>query len=161
MSFLNKLIAYQKKKLIKNFDAAVNHVKHGVYHNLKNELLKKNDEDYSGLMAAAVTNEIFGLTATTQEAKKFAEKFKKQIEAETRNLRHNKEIVKIINVCLRLRAKILYENISSGTNLTISGKAIENIKKYGLLLEQIDLPSTSKFIRNAKSFHKKSMNIVW
>lgn len=161
MSLLNKLLQYQRKKLIKNFDAAVNHVKHGIYHSLKGEILKSNDETYSGLLAAAVTNELFALQPTTEEARIFAHKNKKSIENEILNLKTKKEIVEILNICLRLRAKLLYENISSGTVLKINGKAIDNLKKHGLLIQEINLPTPKKFIAKARTFHKKAMNFIW
>lgn len=161
MSLLNKLKKYRKNKIIKNFDAAVNHVKHGIYHCVKNDLSKKHDEEFSGLMAASVVNEIFGLPATTQEAANFTKKNQKAIESEIRNLGTKKEVIKILNICLRLRAKIIYENISSGATLKISGKAIDNLKKYNLLLPDIELPSTTKFIRDARSFHKREMKFIW
>jgi len=161
MSIFNKLLQYQRKKMLKNFDAAVNHVKHGIYHSLKNETLKSNDEAFSGLLAAAVTNELFALQPTTQEAKIFALKNKKAIENEIINLKNKKTIVEMLNICLKLRAKILYENISSGTVSKINGKAIDNLKKYGLLLTDVVLPEPKKFITQARSFHKKAMNFIW
>jgi len=161
MSFLNRLIQIQRKKQFKNFDAGVNHVKHGIYHSLKGEILKSHDETYSGLLAAAVTNQLFALQPTTEEARTFALKNKKAIEHELINLNNKKDIVEILNICLRLRAKILYENISSGTVLKINGKAIDNLKKYGLLIAEIDLPTPQKFITHARKFHKKAMNFIW
>lgn len=161
MSLLNKLLLFQRKKLFKNFDAAVNHVKHGIYHSLKGEILKSKDETYSGLLAAAVTNKLFALQPTTEEAKAFALKNKKMIEHELINIKSKKDIVEILNICLRLRAKILYENISSGTVLKINGKAIDNLRKYGLLIPDIDLPEPKKFIIQARKFHKKAMNFIW
>lgn len=161
MSLLTRIISFQKKKHFKNFDAAINHVKHGVYHSIKKEFLKKHDDTYSGLMAAAVTNEIFALEATTKEARLFAAENKKNISDEISNIKNNPEIIRIINICLKLRAKVLFENISSGTSLTISSKAIENLKKNGLLIQNIELPTTKKFIKDARLFHKKAMNIVW
>lgn len=161
MSFINKIIQYQRKKLFKNFDAAVNHVKHGIYHSIKGELSKTNNDEFAGLLAAAVTNELFALQATTPEAKDFASKNKHSIEAEIKKLRNNTEILKILNICLRLRAKIIYENVTSGTALKINGKAIDNLRKYGLFIVDIELPSTAKFIGLSRKFHKKAMNLIW
>ena len=161
MTLLNKLLQFQRKKLIKNFDAAVNHVKHGIYHSLKGEILKSQDETYSGLLAAAVTNELFALQPTTEEARVFALKNKKAIEHEIGGLKTQKEVVEILNICLRLRAKILYENITSGTVLKINGKAVDNLKRHGLLIPDIDLPTPKKFITKARAFHKKAMNFIW
>ena len=161
MSFLKRIINFQRKKFFNSFDAAINHVKHGIYHSLKNELLKKHDDTYSGLMAAAVTNEIFALEATTQEAKKFASEHRKSIIAEIQTIKKHPELIRILNICIKLRAKVLYENMPSGTSLTISSRAIDNLKKNGLLLQEIELPTPKKFIRDAKFFHKKAMNIVW
>lgn len=161
MSFINKIIQHQRKKLFKNFDAAVSHVKHGIYHSIKGELSKTHNDEFSGLLAAAVTNELFALPATTPEAKDFASKNKKNIEAEIKKIRNNTEILTILNICLRLRAKIIYENVTSGTALKINGKAIDNLRKYGLLIANIELPSTAKFISQSKKFHKKAMNLIW
>jgi len=161
MSILNRLLQFPQKKLIKNFDAAVNHVKHGIYHSLKGEFIKSQDETYSGLLAAAVTNELFALQPTTEEARIFALKNKKVIEHQISALKNNKEITEILNITLRLRAKMIYENVSSGTVIKINGKAIDNLKKYGLLIPDINLPTPKKFIAKARAFHKKAMNFIW
>ncbi|WP_027359626.1 hypothetical protein [Desulforegula conservatrix] len=161
MSLLNRLLQFPQKKLIKNFDAAVNHVKHGIYHSLKSEFIKSQDETYSGLLAAAVTNELFALQPTTEEARIFALKNKKVIEHQISDLKNKKEITEILNITLRLRAKMIYENVSSGTVIKINGKAIDNLKKYGLLIPDINLPTPKKFIAKARAFHKKAMNFIW
>ena len=145
-------MVYRKKVLLKKMLSGVDMVKVGVYGRLSSRFKAKYGEVKAGLLAAAVTNEVYSESLSNLDAKKFLESHKDIVERELSSLQNDDEIRNIVTQAIRVKATVSYaKDVRNQESLL---NPIEKLKKFGILVSGGDAPSPGTFLPMAYEFYQ-------
>jgi hypothetical protein len=154
MGLFSKL--FKRKNVFQKIDESIDIIKHGVYLRLLSKYNAKYDFGLDGLLAAAVTNEMFSEFSSSVEGKEFQATHRDLIDKELYLLKSEEEIKNIISSALRIRMKIIYETQTSGSYDKDLGKPYAKLRSLGLADHDAEIPTPEKFISMAEKFFKSS-----
>lgn len=160
MGLFSRFSNYRKKKFIGKLDMAINQVKHGTYNILFKRYMERFDRDYSGKLAAAVTNALFTDPPLGKEAEAFLEENKKGVETELISLKDDKEIGFLVADAVQTRALVIYRNQQSGSMDHNFGKSYEILRQLNFIKKNEDVTRPKLFITKAEKYFRMSLKQV-
>ncbi len=157
MGIFSKLRGFfgNEQDLNKRMANAVDFVKIGLYLHIHTTYKMEYGKEYAGMLAAAVTNELFLDDPSNERGKEFLEKpaNKSKVIDAIKALTKNEEIRKIITEAIRVKATVIFGE--KGKDDPLVEKIIVHIKKLkdiGILIPGGDFPEPSTFIPMATEF---------
>ncbi|MBU1171930.1 MAG: hypothetical protein KKD44_20440 [Proteobacteria bacterium] len=160
MGIISNIFTSRKKKLHRKIDMAIDQVKHGTYNILFMRYLERFDRDFSGHLAAAVTNALFAEKPLGKDAQGFLEKNRKEVESETLLLKGDDEIGFLVADAVQIRSMIVFAVQKSGTYDLNFGKSLELLRKLDLLKKPEEVTKPGLFIVKADKYFKATLKKV-
>lgn len=160
MALLSWLTTRKRKKIHRKLDMAIDQVKHGTYNILFMRYLERYDRDFSGSLAAAVTNALFSEKAVTKTAQDFLENNKKTVESELYALKGDSEIGFLVADAVQIRAMIIYNSQQSGAIDHNFGKAYDILRKLDFMKKKDQVTKPNLFIVKADKYFRKTLKEV-
>lgn len=157
MGFLDKLAIRRRKKFIEKIDYGITQVKHGVYLRLERRFRDVYGEVDAGMIAAAITNELFSEKALTDTAVEYAKNNRAQIKKEIEALKSDDEIKRAVSDTLNVKMTVLYNTLSSGSQVKDIGQPINNLRKMGLFAPGESKLGSKEFQYMAEKFYSKGL----
>ena len=133
--------------------SGVDMVRIGIFGRLAYRYASKMEREKAGLLAAAVTNELFSSSPSNPKAEKFLESNRELIEREIYNLRDDDEIRNAITQAIRVKALVLHEK-TENTQETLA--LLEKLLKLGILVPGGETPSPDIFLPMALEFYEST-----
>ena len=152
MGLFSRFSTYRKKKFIGKLDMAIDQVKHGTYNVLFRRYLDRFDREFSGKLAAAVTNALFTEKPVGKEADNFFNDNKKLVDTELYSLKNDKEIGFVVADAVQTRAQIIYMNQKSGSFDHNFGKSYEILRKLNFIKKNDEVSRPKLFIIKAEKY---------
>lgn len=104
---------------------------------------QQEEESYAGLLAAAMMNELFGITNTQEKFARFHEVNREVVEEELGNVASRFEPLKILLTdALRMHFLCNEQEGINDSSMTI----LEKAREYGILIEERDVPLPKGFM---------------
>lgn len=144
----------RKKKLFEKMLTGVDTVKMGVYVRLKSKFLREHDEDFSGLLAGAVINELFSNVPSNPQGNKFLDSNQELIKSELENLAGDEEIRHTVTQAARVRSIVQTEENPREVEANVA--ALEKLKDLGILISGGEIPTPEAFLQMAEEFYQAS-----
>lgn len=160
MGILSNIFTSRKKKLHRKLDVAIDQVKHGTYNVLFMRYLERYDRDFSGKLAAAVTNALFAEKPVVKDAQEFLEKNRKTVDAETLALKGDEELGFLVADAVQTRSMIVYSSQRSGSYDLNFGKSHELLRKLDFLKKPDEVSKPGLFVVKADKFFRETLNKV-
>ena len=148
---------FDGKRYFKQVDTAINYAMHGAYNRLYKKYCAYYDSDKAGLLAAAVTNEIFSKKPVGERGITFFQTKTKLIKNAVSELQFDEGIKQITYFSLAIKTQVIFNAQQSGAydkNLSIP---LKKLKELSLLPENQDVPQPKKFFQMAKKYYNKSL----
>jgi hypothetical protein len=145
-------LVHRKKTLLKRMVSGIDMVKIGVYGRLSQRFKAKYGEEQVGLLATAVTNELFSELPSNPSAEKFLKSNKDIVERELSNLRSDDEICNAVTQAVRVKLTISYDKGNHTQEQLFD--PLEKLKKFGILVSGGDTPSPDTFLPMAYDFYQ-------
>ena len=146
-----------KKSFLQHIDNGINQIKHGVYLRLANQYHDQYDSETSGLLAAAVTNELFGLTPINEEGRGYLETHKELVEQEIMRLKDDEDILNATIHAMKIKMDLVYQHQKSGDYDKNLGKPYVKLVARGFVPETFEALTPKAFIKMAQLFYKASL----
>lgn len=144
----------------RKLDVAIDQVKHGTYNILFMRYLKRYDRDYSGSLAAAVTNSLFNEKPVGLEAEEFLSSNRQTVDTEVMALKGDEEIGFLVADAVQIRAMIVFSSQQSGAYDLHFGKSLELMRKLDFLKKKDDVTKPGLFIAKADKYFRKTVKEV-
>lgn len=160
MGPLSWLASRKRKKLHRKLDMAIDQVKHGTYNILFMRYLERFDRDFSGSLAAAVTNTLFTEKPVGKIAEDFLAANKKTVESELYALKDDPEIGFLVADAIQTRATAIYNNQQSGSFDHNFGKAHDILRKLNFIKKQSDITPPGLFMAKADKYFRQTLKKV-
>ncbi|MDA8403772.1 MAG: hypothetical protein M0Z56_06205 [Desulfobacteraceae bacterium] len=164
MGLFSNLLTSRTKKLHRKIDVAIDQVKHGTYNFLflryLDKFVDKFDRDFSGSLAAAVTNALFSEKPVGKEAELFLEKNREIVNQELMALKGDQFIGSLVADAVQTKAVLIFKSQSSGAYDHNFGKAHETLRKLDFLKKQQDISTPKLFMTKADKYFRESLKKV-
>ncbi len=148
---------FNGKRYFKQVDTAMNYAIHGAYNRLYKEYCTYYDSEKAGLLAAAVTNEIFSKKTVGERGIFFFKTKTKLIKNSVSKLKSDEEIKQITYFALAIKTQVIFKAQKSGVYDKNLSKPLEKLKKLSLLPSNQDVPQPKKFFQMARKYYNKSL----
>lgn len=160
MGLLSYFTNRRRKKYHRKMDIAIDQIKHGTYNFLFVRYLERFDRDFSGALAAAVTNTLFNEKPVGQAARDFLDANRDTVMNELLALKGDNSIGFLVADAIQIKAMMIYDNQRSGTPDHDFGKAYENLIKLNFLKKKEDVTHPKLFMIKAEKYFSKSLKTV-
>lgn len=160
MGLLSWVVTRKRKKLHRKLDIAIDQVKHGTYNILFMRYLERFDRDFSGNLAAAVTNALFSEKPVGKIAVDFLENNKNAVESELYALKGDSEIGFLVADAVQIRAMAIYTNQQSGAFDHNFGKSYDVLRKLNIIKKNNNVTQPKLFIIKAEKYFGASLKKV-
>jgi len=142
-----------KKRFYKKMLSGVDMVKMGVLDRLAGRFQGRYGQETADSLAAAVVNELFSEIPSDPHAKEFLKLNKAVVERELSNLKHDDEICNAVTQAVRIKVSLSYDQIEDVRRLL--PEHLEKLASLGILIETLETPTLSSFLRMANEFYQR------
>lgn len=160
MGLVSYVMNRRRKKFLSKIDNAINQVKHGTYNFLFVRYLERFEREFSGSLAAAVTNALFNEKPVGKTAEDFLASNRETVQKELLALKGDNSIGFLVADAVQTKAMLIFESQKSGSMDHDFGKAYEVLIKLDFIKKKEDVSQPKLFMIKAAKYFSKSLKTV-
>jgi len=160
MGLISYVMDRRKKKFFQKIDTAINQVKHGTYNFLFVRYLDRFEREFSGSLAAAVTNALFNEKPVGKTAEDFLASNREIVQKELFALKGDNSIGFLVADAVQTKAMLIFGSQKSGSMDHDFGKAYDVLIKLDFIKKKEDVSQPRMFMLKAAKYFTKSLKTV-
>lgn len=129
-------------------------VRVGIYARLRSKYVARYGEEKGGLLAAAVTNELFSEPPSNPDAQRFLQSDEDLVKHELSNLREDDQIRRVMTQTIRVKGTVAHAQGTPVEEALVDPE--EKLTKLGIFIPGGKTPKPKAFYRMAATFCRSS-----